>query len=203
MSAGAGDRRRPTQAGTAPALMPGDDPFALSAVPMFCFINASFCRVPWTCGAALVYFSTSLRAQDETPRALPQGMLYSLFPGLVVSRRETPETSSPRPPTLCGTRQAHFCNQPGVFLNFFFLQKTKPYQPGVLVHKSPQHDSWSKRTGLLTDSGFHVCLLVQGTAACSRQPLQNGHPFLLSKKHPLMWSLGKRVAQLIHTQHCK
>ena len=86
---------------------------------------------------------------------------------------------------------------------FFFLQKTKPYQPGVLVHKSPQHDSWSKRTGLLTDSGFHVCLLVQGTAACSRQPLQNGHPFLLSKKHPLMWSLGKRVAQLIHTQHCK
>lgn len=123
MSAGAGDRRRPTQAGTAPALMPGDDPFALSAVPMFCFINASFCRVPWTCGAALVYFSTSLRAQDETPRALPQGMLYSLFPGLVVSRRETPETSSPRPPTLCGTRQAHFCNQPGVFLNFFFYKK--------------------------------------------------------------------------------
>lgn len=125
MSAGAGDRRRPTQAGTAPALMPGDDPFSLSAVPMFCFINASFCRVPWTCGAALVYFSTSLRAQDETPRALPQGMLYSLFPGLVVSRRETPETSSPRPPTLCGTRQAHFCNQPGVFLNFIFFTKNK------------------------------------------------------------------------------
>lgn len=48
MSAGTEDRRRPTQTHTTRALTPGDDLFALSAVPMFCFINASFCNVPWT-----------------------------------------------------------------------------------------------------------------------------------------------------------
>lgn len=137
--------------------------------------------------------STGWNSQGVTPRDAV----------LTVSGARGPETSSLPPPMLCGTRQAHFCNQPGVFLTVFFFTKTKPYQPGVLVHKSPQHDSWGKRTGLFTDSGFHICLLVQGTAKCSRQPLQDGHPFLLSKKHPLMWSLGESVAQLIHTQHCK
>ena len=29
------------------ALTPGDDPFALSAAPMLCFIKTSFCKVPW------------------------------------------------------------------------------------------------------------------------------------------------------------
>ena len=38
--------------GTDPAhpvrtLTPGDDPFALSAAPMLCFIKTSFCKVPW------------------------------------------------------------------------------------------------------------------------------------------------------------
>ena len=90
MSAGAGDRRRPTQAGTAPALMPGDDPCALSAVPMFCFINASFCRVPWTCGAALVYFSTSLRAQDETPPGItPRDVVLTVPRARGLQKRDT------------------------------------------------------------------------------------------------------------------
>ena len=199
MSAGTEDRRRPTQAHTTCALTPGDDLFALSAMPMFRFINASFCNVPWTWLQQWQPLFTS--APPSEHRMKPQGITL-IDAVLTVPGARGPEIFSLPPSMLCGTMQVHFCNQPGVFLTVFFT-KTKPYQPGVLVHKSPQHDSWGKRTGLFTDSGFHVSLLVQGTAACSRQPLQDGHPFLLSKKHPLMWSLGERVAQLIHTQHCK
>lgn len=57
--------------------------------------------------------STGWNSQGVTPRDAV----------LTVSGARGPETSSLPPPMLCGTRQAHFCNQPGVFLTVFFLQK--------------------------------------------------------------------------------
>ena len=199
MSAGTGNRRRPTQAHTTRALTPGDDLFALSAVPMFCFINASFCNVPWTWlqqWQPLFTSATPSEHRMKPPGHYPEGRCTHCSRGSWSGDILTASTQAL-------WHKAGTLLQPTRCLFNIFFTKTKPYQPGVLVPKSPQHDSWGKRTGLFTDSGFHVCLLVQGTAACSRQPLQDGHPFLLSKKHPLMWSLGERVAQVIHTQHCK
>ena len=177
MSTGGGNTHTHTQACTVLPLMPRNDEFALSALPTFYLVNISFCKVPRMWLQKRQPLFTSAPPSEHVikpPEHYPHGMHSSSFPRLVASRREAPETSLP-PPALCGSMWAQLCDQ--------VSWCTSPH--GVI------HEARGLDSGLTQGSTF--CLLVQDTAASSRQPLENGCPHLFSNKTCSFTVIGEKL----------
>lgn len=127
-----------------------------------------------TKATAFVYFSTSLRAHNKPPRALSSRDALLIVP-LVRGLQKG------------GTRDFLTATS-ALWLNVGAHCNQVPWctSPHGVIHEARGLDS-----GLTQGSTF--CLLVQDTAASSRQPLENGCPHLFSNKTCSFTVIGEKL----------